>query len=613
MLIRLPLALASTVILLLLASAPITGALPALRTAWNVDDLRPGMKGHGVSVFVGAKQERFEVEILGVLKNTSPGRDMVLARLSGCNLEKTGVIAGMSGSPIYVDGRLVGALAFGWAFGTEPIAGITPIRQMIDFAAQAQAAPAPEVLATVQLPRPLGIAGVPLAALAVSMDPNAEGVHLRPLQTPLVAAGFSSRVLRQLGDSLGHTGLAPMQIGSAAGHLKAGANPAPPRPGDPLAVALVTGDFDISGIGTLTHVEGKQVYGWGHPFMSLGACALPLYTAHIHAVYPRQTVSFKMGSPLRPVGTLLADTSTGIAGLLGEAPPMLPVEARVQRFSGGEPRTFQCQVARHRQLLPQLVFAVLSNSVDMEGDLPEDLSAELKLRIDLEGEPPLVLQDVFSGTSFSGSRAPLALYIQVSALLSQLQNHSFAPIVVKKVSASTVFQPRRLTAEIDQARLEKDIVRPGETLRLHVRLRPYQGPEEWVHLALPLPDDLPDGEYPLVVSDDYTCWRALQRDDPALSQPRSRDQLLRQARAGLEVGRTRVVARLVAAGGPLTIQDQTHSNLPASVVGQLTEAGKGTPPAQAVPRSVVAKEACRWVVQGSHKLKVTVKREPTIR
>src|SRR5262249_41027840 len=171
------------------------------------------------------------------------------------------------------------------------------------------------------------------------------------------------------------------------------------EPGGPLAVTLISGDFDLSGIGTVTHVEGNRVWGWGHPFMSLGACSLPMCTGYIHAVYPRQTVSFKMGSPLRPVAVMDADVSTSIAGCDRRKPDLLPVRMGVA-LDKSEKRTFNVEVARHPALLAPLVYTALSNAVDMEGELPQEMTAQFSARIELDGHEPLVIKDTFSG--FSG-------------------------------------------------------------------------------------------------------------------------------------------------------------------------------------------------------------------
>lgn len=606
-------AFALSACLLAAAIAPSDAAGVRALAIWNVDELRPGMKGYGLSVFLGSRLERFEAEILGVLKNTSPGRDMVLARLSGCGLEKSGVVAGMSGSPIYVEGKLVGALAFGWAFGKDPIAGITPFRQMADYAAQLE--PEDGLWRSRRLPlsEPLRLGDERFAAAEVAgfgqplAAAQPQTLVLQPLQTPLAASGFSAKTLERLEERFRGLGLVPMQMGGAAGHVKR-AEAAPLRAGAPLAVALVTGDFDMSGVGTVTHLEGKRVYGWGHPFMSLGRCELPLFSAHIHTIYPRQTVSFKMGSPLKEIGALDADTSVGIAGVLGQEARMIPVETETQRGSGGEPRRFVCKAAAHRQLLPQLVFGILANSVDLEGDLPEELTAQMKLRIELEGEAPIVIDDAFSGALLAGGRAPIALYSQASSLLQTLLAAPFAPIQVKQVACVTRFLPYRATAEIDAVRLASETFAPGDTMRVTVALKPYRGERQNVEVKLPLPESLPEGEHTLTLCDGPTHVRMLLRENPLLSFPQSRAKLLEQQRLLAGARRTHLFARLAVPTASVAAEGAELRNLPASVAEQLSDSRRGGAAAQPLPTLAAAETATPFVLQGMQKLKFTVSR-----
>src|SRR5205085_1711085 len=192
----------------------------------------------------------------------------------------------------------------------------------------------------------------------------------------------------------------------------------------PLSVALVTGDFDLSGIGTVTHIDGNRLYGWGHPYFGIGACDFPLMTGYIHTIYPRQSVSFKMGSPLKTVGVINADVSTCVAGWLGRKPDMIPMRMTVSCCPNEHPKTFNIQIARQRGLLGALVYVALTNSVDMEGDLPEELTAELEARLEVEGHSPVVLKDTYSGAGYSGARAPQALYNQIAGLVNLLMYNS---------------------------------------------------------------------------------------------------------------------------------------------------------------------------------------------
>ena len=325
---------------------------PKPESYWQMDDVKPGMKGYGRTVMHGTKVEDFSVEILGVLKNISPGRDMVLCRLSGLGLEKTGVIAGMSGSPVYINDKLLGAVSHAWAFGKEPIAGITPFCQMHGYveAYERRDMADKEKPARVGRRAPRMIDGLTFdTATVVSGEwgvrsgEKQEGRDLRlasgpgslgsprdelwmvPLQLPIAAAGFTSHSLNFFRERCPESNMLPVQAGGTSAKIAEEEKNTPLQPGGPLAVALVTGDFDMSGLGTVTHIEGNRVYGWGHPFFGLGACEYPLKTGYVHTVYPAQSISFKMGSPLRTVGIINADVSTGIAGWLDRKPDMLPV------------------------------------------------------------------------------------------------------------------------------------------------------------------------------------------------------------------------------------------------------------------------------------------------
>jgi hypothetical protein len=577
---------------------------------WDVDDIREGMTGVGRTVLKGTKLEEFRVEVLGVLRNTSPGRDMVLARLSGLDLEKTGVIAGMSGSPVYIDGKLLGAVAYAWPFGKEPIAGITPITQMIAYGDAHDRKPCCE-LRRVGLRRPLAIDGKQFDAVTVAgeIDNHAasDGLWLMPLRTPLAATGFTPYSLALLGDALKHTGAIPVTGGGTTGRVAAAARDAKIEPGGPLSVALVTGDFDLSGIGTVTHVDDDRVYGWGHPLMGLGECEFPLMTGYIHTVYPRQTVSFKLGSPLRMLGTIHADVSTCIAGRLGKTPDLLPVSMKVSCQGGEEAKTFNVEVVRQRSLVAQLVFAALTNSVDMEGELPEELTAELRAVIDVEGQGAVVIEDTLSGGSVSGGRAPSALYNPVAAVVHMLANNSFRPVRVNRIECATRLKPGRCTAEVDTIELEADTYAPGETLKGTVFLKPYRGPRQRIAVELPLPSDLPEGTYTATVCDGQMHARQTLRERPHLQNPQTLEQVIENMRVQTSGRRTQLVVRVPTGPRGVALHDgRTLPDLPPGVAQVLS--GTRRSGAQPVGSALVTRHASEWVVIGSEQVKFTVRK-----
>ncbi|MBV9124322.1 MAG: SpoIVB peptidase S55, partial [Planctomycetes bacterium] len=515
---------------LVLHPSPSAGAGPKPDSYWQVDDLQVGMKGQGRTVLKGTRIETFEAEVLGVMKNTSPGRDMVLCRLSGLNLEQTGVIAGMSGSPVYINGKLLGAVAYAWPFGKEPIAGVTPFSQMHGYVESYERRDLVEEGSKptrVGLRTPVTADGhtydtVTVAQSATDTTPTAaDGLWMAPLCTPLAATGFTPHSLALLRERCGTTGMLPMAGGGASARIAAAEKNTPLEPGGPLAVALVTGDFDLSGIGTVTHIEGNRVYGWGHPFFSLGTCEFPLMTGYIHTIYPRQNISFKMGSPLRTVGVINADVSTCIAGWLDRKPDLLPVGMTITREADAGAHTFHVEVVRQPALVAPLVYTVLTNSVDMEGDLPEELTATMTARIEVEGRPPVVLHDTFSGSGYSGGHAPQALYTPVAAVVNLLTYNSYKPIRIRRIDCETHILPGRRTADIEAIELDSETYSPGETLKATVFVRPYKGLPQRLPVSLALPADLPEGDYTALVCDDLTSARYDLHDNPNLNDPQN--------------------------------------------------------------------------------------------
>ncbi len=586
---------------IVLIGSPLDAAEPK-KGCWKVAEIRAGMKGQGLTVIKGTKIESFSAEVLGVLRNTSPGRDMVLCRLSGLNLDKTGVIAGMSGSPIYIDNKLVGAVAYAWQFGKEPIAGVTPFCQMHGYVAAYEKRDLADKAKPrrIGLRKPLKIDGGQVGSVIVSDDYDtprstaANGVWLTPLRTPLAATGMTKHSLSLLGSHLGGFGITPVQGGAVAANISKREWNTPLEPGSALTVSMITGDFDLSGIGTVTHVEGKRVYGWGHPFMGLGECKFPLMTGYVHTIMPLQSLSFKVGSPIRQVGIVNADVSTCVAGWLDRKADMMPVEVTVRRHSGK--RTFKVRVARTPALLGSLVYAALTNSVDMEGQLPDELTAHLNIRLELQGRDPIVIRDTFSGTSYAGRRAPPALFSPVNMLISRLSYNSFGPVRIERVICDVELVPGRRTAQVESVRLASSTYKPGDKVDATIFLRPHKGGRQRVNMSLRLPKDLPKGTYRVTFSDDITSARQNVHDNPTLRNPRTLDQLLDSLKVQTSVKRTCLTARMATKDIGVAVEGEALPNLPASMV-QILGSGRRTG-AEKIKGAVISRAATDWVIEG---------------
>jgi SpoIVB peptidase S55 len=598
-----------------------TAGEPDPKSYWDVGQIRPGMKGVGQTVMVGTKLEEFGAEVLGVMRDVSPGRDMVLCRLTGCNLEHAGIIQGMSGSPIYIDGKLLGAVAFAWEFAKDPIAGVTPFSQMCQYvrsndrriAAESKSRAGGKFHAA-SFGVPLLIDGLadeaPISPLSSSQPITVSGGGIggmTPIVTPLAASGFGPRALNLLSDRLRPLGMAPMSGGAAPERVVREEGDRPLAPGSPLSIAMVMGDFDLSGIGTVTHVEGDRVYGFGHPMFSLGACEFPMMTGYIHTVYPRASVSMKMGSPLKVVGVIDTDVSTSVAGRIGPKPDMLPLSVRVKTSQFADAHTYRVQMVREPVLLPNLIMAVLTNAIDTEGNLPEELTAQLSATIRIKGFDPISVSDTFSGPRYTGPMGAAALFSPLASMVNILVKNSMAPVRIESIDCDVQIEPGRKVAQIDTVRLVSETIEPGHDLKAIVTLKPFKGDRETVELSIPIPADFPEGPCEAVFCDAANSIRRKLRNDPAVLEPRDLNGVIQTIRIQTEPKRTAVYAHIPSPERGLSVQGQPLPNLPGSV--RAVFASKREVPVSPIRTDMVRVAATGWVVEGMHSLRFMVAKD----
>ena len=438
------------------------------------DDLSRGMRGMGKTVFQGTTIDTFEVEILGVQRHRlGPGQDLILARLSGGPLEETGVIRGMSGSPVYIDGRLIGAVAYGWPYSKVPICGITPIHEMIQVMDRSLEPP-PES-GKVWTPPAVDLEGTARLKDIVGDLRTTGPITLEPLGTPVWITGFTPAAGKILQDLLGPLGLHP--VATPGGEAPADAL-VRLEPGAALGVQLIAGDLSATGIGTLTYMDGERIIGFGHPMMLTGATDMPMTGAYIHDIIPSRFFSFKLGAATAPVGAVRQDRATAIAGLVGPVPAMLPIEVQVRSAAGAE--TFHFQVLRHQNLTPGLTRTVLLGALESAEKLLG--AATLHLRAAIRLGRTVQREQVYSGPA-----AILTAALEATRPLDALSRTRFSGIHLDGLSFSVELTENIETAQVRGLRVENRVLRPGETLALQVTLQPYRQPpvEQEVEIALP--------------------------------------------------------------------------------------------------------------------------------
>jgi SpoIVB peptidase S55 len=520
--------------------------------------VRPGLRGYGLTVLRGTTPERFEVEVLGVLKNFLPRQDVILTRLDHPVLRQTAVIAGMSGSPVYFDGRLAGAVAYGWSFSKEPIAGVTPIETMLAELDRPVRGPEATPMA-VRQGRGLAFPAVErwLAALPLPARSAAPGVDLVRATVPLSAAGLGPTALAEAGRLLGPYGLEPMQAGGSGDPNR---GPTSFSPGMPIGVQLARGDVSMVGTGTVTAVRGRHVLAFGHPMFEAGEVYLPIVGAEIHAVLPSLLRSVKLSSPLRELGSLVQDRQSCIIGETGRKAGMLPIEVAVSQ-QGSPTRTLRAEVVRHRALAPALAALVVGEGVSSAVNDWADTVYTTDVQIDVRGFRRVRLVDhVFSREgvtprALAASRGLLALGV--------ILNNPFAPVRVDGVRVGVDLAFRSDFAEITDLRVASDEVDPGARINAYATVRPFGGPEETAVVPIEIPRSLAGATLRVEVA----AGGAVQ---PDLAPPESIRDLLDALEKQFPQN-----AMVVSIYGPdegVTLRGELVPNLPTSVLDTLRPA-----------------------------------------
>ena len=480
-----PLALAAVCAATALAQGP-PGALP-------LDEIRRGQTGYGLTVLEGTKIDTFHVEVLDVMRGAGGTGDVILVLVSGLGLEEGGIAQGMSGSPVFLEGRLAGAVAFAYPYSMKPIAGVTPIGEMWEVLERDRAAEGAKDAAA---PAPPG-----------GGDGYARGP--RPIATPLSLAGFAPRVARLVEEFFLPYGMVATASG-AAGGTAAEDGDWEPSPGAAVGVSLLSGDAQLSAIGTLTWIEGERLVAFGHPLFQAGPVRMPLVSASIHTVVPSRFVSFKLGSPIKTIGVLTQDRRPGVAAGLGEEAFTIPIEVEIAA-SGAEGRTFRYEAIREKRITPNLVAWSVMNSIPHMEKAMGEATMKVTLRVELEGAPAFSRTNIFSGfTALQAAADEIRYPLQV------LANNPLESPPILSVRVLVEAREGRNSARVDEVRLEKARVRPGGSVRGSVTLRLHQGGTVRRAFDLPVPANQPEGKLMLRVcdalsADDYDLKRAPYR------------------------------------------------------------------------------------------------------
>ena len=552
--------------------------LPATTSLMPISEVKAGMVGTGRTIFEGSELKDFTVHILGVLKNVqAPQRNLILARLEGGPLADTGVIAGMSGSPVYVDGRLIGAVSYSiGSFPKEAIAGITPIGEMIDATAnpgprRRAAAPArldlpvsPERLAAAiraNYARVAAFADRPadVQAFGVPASAGAQmGALLRPIATPLLLGGMDTATSDLVGWMFRDAGFTPVLSGSAGGD--AFPETGPLRPGDPVGVSLLGGDGAMGATGTITHIDGDRLYGFGHPFFNFGPTAFPMTRAHVYATLPSLMSSFKIATMGEVIGTMQQDRATAIAGTLGKGPAVIPITITLD--NGVAPkRTFRYTAVNDQLFTPLLAYVALFNTLGNYERQFGAMTFTVKGKATFDSHADLAYEDIFTG---DGTIAAASAY--VAGPITMLMANDVEPITLKGVELAVATSEESRSATIERVWLDEVRPRAGRTVPLKVLTRSYRGAEKISTIPIEIPAHA-SGQLTVMVTDGKQLNQIEQRELRRSVQPTSVAQMIKVLNQSHR--NNRVYVRLLTGTPGAVVNGEALTSLPPSVLAVL--------------------------------------------
>lgn len=551
----------------------------------SIDEIRPGMRGYGLTVFRGTEPERFDVEVIDVLHNFLPDQALILVRTTHPILQEANTVGGMSGSPIYIEGRLAGAYAYGWQFGKAPIAGVTPIANMLHEIDRPLDPAIWRAVGTPPIPYP-----PPLKQNRLRVDLAPE--HQRPYlgqqrrfawsalrdhaaqlaatpsnagrygsatraSTPLLIGGLDPEVIAMLARELAPFGLDPVQAGGGARDMGQTPRRVPYVDGGAIAVQLIRGDISANGVGTVTHVRGNRLVAFGHPMLNAGQIALPTAGARVLHVLASQMRSFKLSEALTPNGSLVHDRQSAIVIDTDLEAKTVPLTIKVSGVDGASRDTWHMELANHRLLTPMLAMSATMNALKTTAGDMSDVVFTARCKITLEGRAPIEVTDIgFSGMGLAPAVGRMRLFSVLEAAYAN--PFEWARVLDMEVNLDVRFARDILT--IESAASASDEVDPGRTAYVYVTLRAFEGQPETRIVEVPIP----------LSAAGQTIEIAVEAGDdvqPDLPLPQNLNDILRNVTSGWPATTLLISTKLT--DGALRLQGHVVTGLPASAMDAL--------------------------------------------
>ncbi len=565
--------------------------------------IHEGMKGTALTVFQGVKPESMDVEVLGVMHNVNgPKGDIILVRLHGTKPEYTGVVAGMSGSPVYFDGKLAGALAFRIGeFSKEPIAGVTPIEEMLEINAMDRRETPAAVRAGASEPATDGeisqTAGPGENKLLPAQSSNS---YLKPIDTPLVFNGFSADTLQRYASQFAAAGIVPvMGIGSSSN----GKQPEPIEPGSAVSAVLVRGDMDIAATCTVTYVDPQRLLACGHPLLQFGQVDLPMTKATVLATLPSPMTAFKIVNTTETIGAFVQDRQNGIMGVEGQQSKMIPVTVAMHSDAGT--KEFHYEILNNARLSPLAMMATVFNALHGTNEYGEDITYRMNGELNVKGYPGVTLRNMFAPQD-NGQPAAAMAAATIGERFGRIYSNPFEVPDIEGVKLDFDLVRERRSARLEASRTDVTEARPGDQIMVETVVRPYRGERLVRQIPIRIPTSTSKGTLRILVSDGDTLDR-MHRATPMMNRGLRLAPTI--ALLNRERANDRVYVSLIESDPEAMVADKLMPTLPLSVMNVMDNM-RGTQDMVVLGESSVSEastDSLDYVVSGAQMLTINIK------
>src|SRR5271168_1224699 len=569
-----------------------------------VSQIHAGMRGVAYTVFQGTKPESMDVEVLGVLKNANgPKGDVILIRLGGTKAEYTGVVAGMSGSPVYLNGKLAGALAFRIGeFSKEPIAGVTPIAEMLEISAlDRNPASAPiEATSTAHSASETASPGIANAPSEQTAFTN----YLKPIETPLVFNGFSEDTVQRFASQFSSAGIVPVM---GAGSVSDDKQPEPMEPGSSVSAILVQGDMNIAATCTVTYMDAQHLLACGHPLMQFGMVDLPMTKATVLATLPSPLNAFKIVNATETVGAFVQDRQNGIMGVPGQESKMIPVTVAMHSVGehGAATKEFHYEILNNARLSPLAMMATVFNALHGTNEYGEDITYRMNGVLSVKGYPDVALRNMFAPQDNGQPAAALAA-ATIGDRFARIYSNPFDAPDVEGVKLDFDLVRERRSARLEASRTDLTEARPGDTITVETVIRPYRGERLVRQIPIRIPTSTSKGTLRILVSDGDTLDR-VRRGTPMMNRGLGLAPTI--ALLNKERANDRVYVSLIESDPEAMVADKVMPTLPLSVMNVMDNM-RGTQDMIVLGESSVSEastESLDYVVSGAQMLTINIK------